>query len=64
MRTLKEQLNVFGIARHGGASEGVAKRRAVKPGSAEWMNLERPGSQVRVVGFISLSSGLLERWSK
>jgi len=55
MRTLKEQLNFFGMARTEGPSEGVAKRRAVKPGSEEWLNMDRPGSLVKLLGFISPS---------
>lgn len=63
MRNLKEQLGkVFGM-KIGGSSAGVAKRRAVKPGSEEWKNMERPGSLVKVLGYISLSPGLLKRCS-
>lgn len=63
MRNLKEELGkIFGM-KIGGSSEGVAKRRAVKPGSEEWKNMDRPQSLVKVMGFISLSPGLLKRCS-
>lgn len=61
MRTLKEQLSRLANSRHEGASEAESKRRAAKPGSAEWFALERPGSLVKVLGFVSLSPGLLKR---
>jgi len=61
MRTLKDQLKSLARCRHEGASEDEVKRRAVKPGSIEWLNLERPGSLVRILGYISLSSGQLKR---
>ena len=60
MRTLKGQLNVFGFTRHEGPSEGSAKRRAVKPGSEEWLLMDRPNALVKVLGFISPSKGRLK----
>ena len=61
MRSLKEILQRWGKSRHEGASEGKAKRRAFKPGSEEWYKMDRPGSLVRVIGFISPSPGQLKQ---
>lgn len=54
---MKTDLNFFGIKRFGGSSEANGKRRAVKPGSLEWLHMDRPHSLVRVIGFISPSQG-------
>jgi len=57
MRTMKNELNrLFGKVL-GGSSEGEAKRRAVKPGSEEWKDMARPGSLVKVIGYLSLLQG-------
>lgn len=50
---MKNDLNFFGMKRPGGSSEAEGKRRAVLPGSAEWLNMDRPRSLVKVLGFIS-----------
>jgi len=52
MRTLKQQLNLFGIARHGvTTSEPERKRRQLS--LEELIKMDRPGSLVVVIGFIS-----------
>lgn len=61
MRTLKDQLKRLANSRHEGASEGGAKRRAVLPDMDKFLNMDRPGSLVRVIGFISFSPGQLKR---
>jgi hypothetical protein len=52
MRPLKGNLNFFGLPRLGGSSAPERQRRAFKAGSEEWLKMERPGSLVRVLGFI------------
>ena len=54
---MKNQLNFFGMKRLEGSSEASGKRRAVKPGSPEWLSMDRPQSLVRVIGYISLPQG-------
>jgi len=54
---MKTDLNFFGMKRPGGSSEAEGKRRAVTPGSAEWLKMDRPKSKVKILGFISFSQG-------
>lgn len=54
---MKNNLNFFGMPRLGGSSEASGKRRAVKPGSTEWLEMDRPNSLVKVIGYISPSQG-------
>jgi hypothetical protein len=53
IRTMEEQLNFFGLVRHGGSSESEGKRR--KREFAEAEKFAGPEWKAKVVGFISPS---------
>ena len=61
MRTLKEQLGRLASSCTEGASEAEGKRRAVMPDMDKFLKMDRPGSLVKVLGFILFSPGQLKR---
>lgn len=60
MWPLKKHLNFFGLPRLGGSSAPEGQRRAFKAGSAEWLSMDRPGSLVKVLGFIFPPQGAVQ----
>lgn len=53
MRTMKDQLNFFGLSRLGGSSEAKGKRRAVKPTRHKREYEEEPLERPVVIGYLS-----------
>lgn len=63
MTTIREKINLFGMRVLGGSSEASGKRRAFKRFAKE-QEVIRPGSKVKVIGFISsLFLGQSKRYS-